>query len=243
VYNTKKGGEIMKQIDDLKILNLHQQGLLNKEIAKNLGCSESTVTVRLNKMGIKNIPVDKNKIEELHNSGLQDSEIAEILGCTRPNITHCLNKMGYTNRRSKINNIALRNKISESLIGRFVGETNPNYKGCSDIKTLARGLCKTLSRRLIRESNYTCECCKQHSNNLEIHHIKPFSIILNEFLESIYDNNITNLYSQLMSYPDFINEENLVVVCHDCHHKIHYTDNHELSPYRWESATTIESNT
>lgn len=35
--------------------------------------------------------------------------------------------------------------------------------------------------------------------------------------------------------------ENLIVVCKNCHHKIHYTDNPELSPYRWESATTTEN--
>ena len=54
-------------------------------------------------------------------------------------------------------------------------------------------------------------------------------------------NNIENLYQQLMSYSDFINESNMVVLCHDCHWKLHYTDDHELSPFRWESATTIEN--
>ena len=44
-----------------------------------------------------------------------------------------------------------------------------------------------------------------------------------------------------MSYEDFIDEENLVVLCDDCHYKVHYSDDHELSPYRWESATTIEN--
>ena len=37
-----------------------------------------------------------------------------------------------------------------------------------------------------------------------------------------------------------MDETNMVVLCHDCHWKVHYSDNHELSPYRWESATTIE---
>lgn len=55
------------------------------------------------------------------------------------------------------------------------------------------------------------------------------------------DGKIENLYQQPMSYPDFIDENNMVVLCHDCHWELHYTDNHELSPYRWESATTIEN--
>lgn len=35
--------------------------------------------------------------------------------------------------------------------------------------------------------------------------------------------------------------KNLIVICEQCHKNIHYTDNPELSPYRWESTTTIES--
>ena len=31
-----------------------------------------------------------------------------------------------------------------------------------------------------------------------------------------------------------------VVLYHDYHFHVHYSDDHELSPYRWESATTIE---
>ena len=51
---------------------------------------------------------------------------------------------------------------------------------------------------------------------------------------------INNIYNEITRYKDFMNEENMVVLCHDCHTKVHYSDNHELSPYRWESATTIE---
>ena len=73
----------------------------------------------------KNIPLQD--IINLHNQGLYDSEIARILGCGRINITQRLNKAGFKNRRSKIDDIALRNRISDSLKGRFVGENNPNY--------------------------------------------------------------------------------------------------------------------
>ena len=78
----------------------------------------------------KNIPLES--IIELHNQGLYDKEIAQILGCTRENIVKRLNKAGFKNRQGKIDDIALRNRISNSLKGRFVGENNPNYKGFSD---------------------------------------------------------------------------------------------------------------
>lgn len=189
---------------------------------------------------MKKLNLDKDLILKLHNTGHTDKEIAEKLGCTRSNITARLNKMGITNRKSKKDNIKLRNKISQSLIGRYTGDKNPNYKGYIDEKTIARGIFKTISKRKMRESNFTCEHCGKHGGDLETHHIKPFNIIFSEFIKSAYSGNIENLYNELMIYKDFIYEKNMVVLCHDCHFRTHYSDNHELSPYRWESATTIE---
>lgn len=187
----------------------------------------------------KNIPLQD--IIDLHNQGLYDKEIAEILGCGRTNITMRLNKAGYKNRRSKIEDIALRNRISNSLKGRFVGELNPNYKGYTDEKTIARGLFKTISKEMIRNCNYTCQICGQHGGNLETHHIKPFRVIFENFIKTAYSGDIQNFVHEILSYEDFTNKENLIVLCKNCHYKIHYTDNPELSPFRWESATTIES--
>ena len=187
----------------------------------------------------KNIPIER--IVELHNQGLYDQDIADILGCERSNITIRLKKAGITNRRSKIDDVDLRNRISERLIGRYCGENNPNYKGYTDEKTIARGIFKTFSKRMIRNSNYTCKCCGQRGGNLVTHHIKPFSVIFDEFINQKYDGNINTIYDQLMNYPDFIDEDNMVVLCEQCHRNVHYSDNPELSPFRWESATTIEN--
>lgn len=186
--------------------------------------------------------IDKNLIIELHNQGKLDREIAEVFNCSRANVTHCLNKLGYHNRRTKIDNINLRNQISKTLIGRYTGKNNPNFRGYgSSIKQIARGLTRTIARKLLRESNHTCVICGSHTR-LETHHLKPFDIVLNEFIENVYDGDISTIYDQITSYSDFMDENNLVIVCHDCHHKIHYTDDPELNPYRWESATTIENN-
>ena len=162
------------------------------------------------------------------------------MGCKRSNITHHLNKAGITNRKSKIDNIELRNRISQSLIGRYVGENNPNYKGYTEEKQIARGIFKTISKRKLRECNYTCQHCGKRGGDLDTHHIKPFKIIFDEFLKTEYSGDIDNIYNEITRYKDFMNEENMVVLSHDCHTKVHYSDNHGLSPYRWESATTIE---
>lgn len=187
----------------------------------------------------KNIPLQD--IINLHNQGLYDKEIAEILGCTRENIVKRLNSAGIKNRKSKIDDIALRNRISNSLKGRYIGKDNPNYKGYTDERTLARGLFKTISKEMLRNCSYTCQICGQHGGNLHTHHIKPFHVIFDEFIKTVYSGNIENFYHEILAYDDFTNRNNLIVVCEKCHRKIHYTDNPELNPYRWISATTIES--
>lgn len=183
------------------------------------------------------IPIET--IIELHNNGLYDQDIADILGCCRSNITIRLNKAGINNRHSKIEDIDVRNRISEKLIGRFCGEDNPNYKGYKNEKMIARGIFKTFSRRKIREADYTCAVCGKRGGDLETHHIKPFNVIFSDFIDNTYDGNIKTIYDQLMSYRDFVDEDNMVVLCRKCHEEVHYSDNPGLSPFRWESATTI----
>lgn len=236
-----KKESLLKQIDDAKILELYNQGFLHREMAQQLGYGVSTVTRHLLNMGHRTImPVDKDEVVQLHLYGVSDADIAKIVGCTRSNVTIILNRAGYTDCHSKIDNIELRNRISNSLIGRYTGTDNPNYKGYTDEKTVARGIFKTISKRKIRGCNYTCKACGKRGGDMETHHIKPFSLIFKEFLSNRYDGNIQTIYEQLMDYPDFVDEDNMVVLCHDCHHDVHYSDYHELSPYRWESATTIE---
>ena len=187
----------------------------------------------------KNIPLQD--IIDLHNQGLYDKEIAQILGCSRENIVKRLNKAGFKNRRSKIDDIALRNRISNSLKGRFTGKDNPNYKGYTDEKTLARGLFKTISKEMIRNCDFSCQICGRHGGNLNTHHIKPFRVIFDDFIKNVYSGNIENFYHEILAYEDFTDKTNLIVVCENCHKQIHYTDNPELNPYRWRSSTTIES--
>ena len=74
---------------------------------------------------------------------------------------------------------------------------------------------------------------------METHHIKPFNLIFSNLIDNKYDGNVETFYEQIMHFDEFVDERNMVVLCKQCHHNVHYSDNPELSPYRWESATTI----
>lgn len=72
--------------------------------------------------------ISLEEIIKLHKQGLYDKEIAEILGCERSNVTIRLNRAGYTKRHSKIEDIKLRNQISEKLIGRYCGKKKSKFQ-------------------------------------------------------------------------------------------------------------------
>lgn len=180
---------------------------------------ERKVNNTTNTKAKKNIPLEK--IIELHNQGYYDSEIAKIFGCKRHNITQRLNRAGITGRKSKINDIELRDRISKSLIGKYVGENNPNYKGRANENKLARGIFKTLSREAIRKADYTCWNCGKRGGNMETHHIVEFHIIFDNFMKNVYSGNINTFYNEITSHYPFMDKNNLIVLCECCHNNIH----------------------
>lgn len=170
--------------------------------------------------------VDTYEVIRLHTLGYYDKDIATILGCTRNNITRILNRLGYNGRKSKIDDVGLRQRISRTNRGKRTGPNNHKYKGYSDYSTLARGLFNSISRMYMLKHDYTCEMCGKRGGDLNTHHKdKYFHEILEEFLEK-YGSIITldNFSEKILEYPDFINEDNLMLLCVSCHRKIHESD-------------------
>jgi 5-methylcytosine-specific restriction endonuclease McrA/DNA-binding CsgD family transcriptional regulator len=219
-------------ITDDKILELHNKGMSNKDIAQAAGCAACTISQHLRKMGVSTYRIDNGEIMAMHNAGMTDREIAEILGCERSNVTIFLNRRGVSGRHGKKDNVALRNQISQSLIGRFVQQGNPNFKGTSTVKQRARGISKTIVKDMIRNSDGSCMLCGQKGEPLVGHHIYPFSNILNEFLTNVFDGNPDTLYDQLVSFDKLTDRSNIMIVCKKCHKAIHDKDNPELAKYR-----------
>lgn len=244
-------------LDDNEIKRLHDEGLSSKQIAIVMNCSKSTILNHLKKINNreeaihKDIPSGnpKNKkkniplkdIIELHELGYSDSKIAATLGCSRSNVTMRLNRAGVINRRGKIDNIEVRNKISNSLRGTGLGPDNPAYKGCEGTEDLtqyyknrARGIFKTLAKAKLRNEGTVCCICGVNTPVVEVHHIKPFQTILDEFLIDAYNEDIDTFSEQLQQYKPFMDPNNLIIVCPTCHSEIHRKDNPELSRYLQE---------
>lgn len=165
----------------------------------------------------------KSAVVNMHKEGLYDKDIADKIGYSRVFVTKIINSITKKNRRIKIDNIELRQRISASNKGKRTGKSNHMFKGMAKFTNVARGLFSSISRQYMLKMNYTCEKCGKRGGDLNTHHIKLFSIILKEFL--VLNKNITleEFSNKILEYKDFIDEDNLILLCKDCHDKEHYS--------------------
>lgn len=114
------------------------------------------------------------------------------------------------------------------LIGKVrrgkVGKDNPAYiDGRTPLRTRIRDCVKSLAwkQACMERDNYTCQNTGQHGGKLEIHHIKSFSQILEEFLSLNSDLNpeddCDQLFDLSQSYQPFWDVDNGVTLSEESH--------------------------
>ena len=116
-------------------------------------------------------------------------------------------KMSLAHKGKKISS-EQRLKLSKGKIG----NKNPAWKG--GIKEVSRTIRKMFESRLwskycMERDKYTCQKCKMVGGQLEVHHIKPFSIILEE-------NNIKSVGDARKCW-ELWDLNNGLTLCGDCH--------------------------
>lgn len=101
-----------------------------------------------------------------------------------------------------------------------------------------------ISTQIKKERNM-CECCGS-TENLHCHHIKPYSLIVNEIIKENKNLSDTELYNVITHDSRFLDTNNIKVVCEKCHYTIfhpylHYQGNRAAKPNNQEGSTTIEN--
>lgn len=141
---------------------------------------------------------------------------------TKEYVTTIRRKKGEVEYRS----LEHRKKISESL----KKEKNPKWKGgISSLRMMIRNLHenKQWLKSIFIRDNYTCQECFKKGIKLEIHHIKSFSLIFQEFLQqynqfSPIDDKET-LLRLAINYKPFWNIDNGITYCKEYHRALSYS--------------------
>lgn len=162
-----------------------------------------TATERMWNYHNKEIPKDFTDYQKLYNqyikNGISKTELARRYNCSKRIINEILQK----------NNIIAYQGDSEY---------------CKFYKKL-RSYFNRLVPLIINRDNNTCQLCGCH-DNLQVHHIVPFKILLHCFLEKYNNLSIQNNFDELFELAkndiNFNNKNNLITYCKHCHmFKVH----------------------
>lgn len=220
--------------NDEKIIKLYEEGKSTTEIGKIFGITHRTVCSHLKHCGVKirknseshfiknkkNFPDELKSYEFVYDMyivrRISKIGMAKILNVS-PNVI---------DRVLKEYNIKKRT-ISESKIGVFSREKHPNWKG--GITSLYIRLREYFSlyqvKDVLKRDRYSCQLCgKKHK--LQVHHIKPLKDIFNEIISEHPELDVSKdqdtFYNIIINDKRFINLDNLITYCKDCHlYKIH----------------------
>lgn len=219
---------------DERIIGMYKDGKSTTEIGKYFGITHRTVINHLKHNNIelrelwvsqfihknKEIPNELTDYESMYDmyviNKLSKKEIGLRLNVSPHVIDRILKKF----------NIHVRG-VSESKIGVFAREKHPKWKGgVSGIYPILRQYFgKMQTTKTLERDKHTCQMCGAHKK-LEVHHIKPFKEIFNEILAEYpqlnLDDNLEELLEIMKNDGRFLNEDNLITYCRDCHlFKVH----------------------
>jgi hypothetical protein len=88
----------MRKFSDEELLELHQKGLTDKQIAQALDVTQAAVNYRREKLGLENNytpnSFSDDELYHLYNQGFTDREISEALGVTQAAINYRRGRLG-----------------------------------------------------------------------------------------------------------------------------------------------------
>lgn len=127
-----------------------------------------------------------------------------------------------------------KEKIKRTCIERKINNGNKNGQwkgGISSLHILIRKTLQSWNEQVLQRDNYTCQKCNKQGN-VEAHHKRHFSELFKEFL-LIYSflspiNDKDRLLELSKTYLPFLDINNGITLCLDCHKPLHKSYNFKL---------------
>lgn len=223
------GRRITKDDDNLIFELYVNQKKSSVEIGKILNITHRSVLIHLEQMGVKRrnasesqfVKNNKETPPEFSNYDIMydlyitqhytKEQLGEKFNCAPHVIDRVLRELG----------IHVRNG-SEAKIGVQSGSEHHNWKGgISTLEARCRQFYQdNISPKIRERDNYTCQLCGCHSN-LHTHHIIPFATIIKEICDENRHldivKNVNELYHIVINDKRFLDEDNLITYCKNCH--------------------------
>ncbi len=225
-----------KQYDSSKdelIISLYLEGYSSTEIAKALNSTHTTIIKHLKHNNIpirsfvecqfnhlnKEIPKELISYKLLH-------QLYIIEHKSKKEIANSLNvDAGTINTALKKFNIHIRGN-SESKIGLKCGENHHNWKnGITPLHLrLREAFGVQLTNQVLKRDGYKCTKCGT-KGKLHVHHIRHFKDILweiiNEHPTLDIQKDVNTLYDIIVKDTRFLDLNNLITLCPNCHYEEH----------------------
>ena len=225
-----------QEIDQMVDMYCNQK-LSANAISKTFGTDHNTIIRQLKSRGIQtrglidaqyalngmDMPEDLNNPELLYKlhweDGLSCKDIAGAYGVDPGTVRRQMHRIGVQTK-----------SVSESKIGLMSGDKHPNWKGgITPLRHLLREFFHTnLVPKIAERDGFTCQLCGKTHVPLHVHHIVEFSDIVSEIClehpELSPDNteDRMKLYDIITNDKRFLDEDNLITFCRDCHfYEIH----------------------
>lgn len=186
-----------------------ESGFSLREIAGEAQISKRSVARWLEKHGLETNKVQKNLKGEEHPNW------------TGKAICECGNK--------KNTSANICQECYVKILKSRKGPLSPTWKGIADIQVLVRTrVMPEWRRKVFERDGYTCMSCGDgRGGNLQAHHIKRFSVIVDEIIDKNFHLSIDDaddrlkLVELICENEEMLSIYNGVTLCEDCHTDLH----------------------